>query len=160
MLQGVAVSLINKGDDCCLNMIITPVVYLSLSGTLAVVGDAEADEAAARATHQAMQATAEAVARLRLQGRAAGPAGTAQNGHGDGGMHGPEQQNGGCRPEPEAAPPGEPGLGLQPADSGYLADTEGLPAKGAGPGLEAHIKHAASNGVRQRAHPGRKPGQA
>lgn len=102
---------------------------LSLTGEIASV-----DEASARATQQAMQATAEAVAKLQLQSRAAATKPAANSGIVD--AHVLQQQSGatgnGVAPDLATTPamPNQPLLpSLQPADSGYLADTEGQPMR-------------------------------
>ncbi len=109
-----------------------------------------------------MQATAEAVAKLQLQARAAadvpGPATAAANlseqASGLDDAHVLQQQSSGNgngvlpSGEPKLAALPDQVLGLQPADSGYLADTEGQPVRGPVPSLDAPMKQA--NGIRTR----------
>ncbi|CAL8460824.1 g355 [Coccomyxa elongata] len=76
---------------------------------------------AARATQQAMAATAEAVAKLHLQN---GSAASQSEAHKDGNP-GPSSCDADTAAAQEDAMCGQIGQLLNPADSGYLADTEG-----------------------------------
>lgn len=109
---------------------------------------------AAHATQQAMTATAEAVAKLHLQNGSA----TAQSeGHTDG-----KSAPSGCdtasaaQEAQEDAVCGQIGQLLNPADSGYLADTEGQtfvlqPAEGkAENGNGVGVKHVRTRGAATR----------
>ena len=110
---------------------------------------------AARATQQAMAATAEAVAKLHLQnGSAAGQSEACEDG-----KSGPSSCNAdsaAAQETQEDAVCGQIGQLLNPADSGYLADTEGQtfvlqPAEG---NMEssngAGVKHVRTRGPAMR----------